>query len=137
MAQFHYVEGMLLANGRVRECNEMPTREAGQSPESWLDDVRVVATAGVTCRKWDDVFAKDMVFCGELICLELKRFPSMVDWDQELYVAAVEGHIHPEDKDGMSLLTEPDFFGDDGPLDAETVAFLNDLAADDSDGARA
>lgn len=61
----------------------------------------------------------------------------MIDWDHELYLAAVASATHPEDPDGMALLTEPDFFGDDGPLDAETVAFLNDLAADDSDGARA
>jgi hypothetical protein len=137
MAQFHYVEDMLLANGRVRECNEMPTREAGQSPESWLDAVRLVAIAGVTCRKWGQQFADDMVFCGELICVELRRYPAMVAWDQELYVAAVESKTHPEDKDGMLLHTEPDFFGDDGPMDDETAAFLRDLTKDEGDGEEA
>lgn len=134
---YYYVEAMLLDLGHAKKCQEFPTRVEGQSAESWLEDVKGVVAAGLKCHKWGNEFAADMLFYAELLVAELRRYPVMIGWDQELYVAAVESRTHPEDEHGMSLLTEPDFFGDDGPLDAETVAFLNDLAADDSDGARA
>ena len=136
MAKFIYVEQMLMGNRHVDQCSELPIREAGHSPERWMLHVRDVASIGLQRKKWDLAFAQDMIFCAELICVELRRYPDMIDWDYELYAAAAEDSIHPLDKDGLRLLTEPDFFGDDGPLDPETIAFLNDLASGDGDEER-
>lgn len=136
MTQFRYIEDLLLHSGRDKQCNELPPRESGESGEDWMVHVRDVAASGVKVRKWDRAFEADMVFCAELICTELCRYRSMIDWDQDLYVAAVESKTHPLDRDGMLLLTDPAVFDDEGPLDAETIALLNDLTSD-GDGAQA
>lgn len=137
MTGFIYVEQMLIGNGHAAQCSELPIREAGHSPERWMLHVRDVASMGLQGKKWDLAFAQDLIYCAELICVELRRFPDMVGWEWAFYAKAAEGSIHPLDKDRLRLMTEEQLFDDDGPLDAETIAFLNGLTSADGDEARA
>jgi hypothetical protein len=136
MARYTYVEQMLIGNGFARHCSELPVRDAGHSAHRWMLDVRDVASTGIHRKTWDLAFAQDLIYCAELICVELNRFPDIIGWDWELYSKAAESSIHPLDKDRLRPVTDPDFFDDNGPLDAETIAFLDGLTKDDGDEAR-